>query len=55
MNKKQRVMCEVEMDFKTSFCRRSTDLSNDDIISAYVWKRKWILETRSELTFLGLK
>lgn len=36
MNKKERVMCEVEMDFKTSFCRRSPDLSNDDIISAYV-------------------
>ena len=35
MNKKERVMCEFKMDFKTSFCRRSTDLSNDDIISAY--------------------
>ena len=35
MNKKERVMCEVEMDFKTSFCWRSTDLSNDDIITAY--------------------
>ena len=30
MNKKERVMYEVEMDFKTSFCRRSTDLSNDE-------------------------
>ena len=25
----------VRMDFKTSFCWRSTNLSNDDIISAY--------------------
>ena len=35
MNKKEIVMCEFEVDFKISFCGRSTDLSTDDIISAY--------------------
>ena len=34
MNKKERVICEVEVDFKKSFCWRS-NVSNDNIISAY--------------------
>ena len=34
MNKKERVICEVEVDFKNSFCWRS-NLNNDNIISAY--------------------
>ena len=35
MNKKERVICEVEVDFiKKSFCWRS-NLSNDNTISAY--------------------
>ena len=33
MNKKERVICEFEVDFKKSFCWRS-NLSNDNIISA---------------------
>ena len=32
MNKKERVICEVEVDFKKSFCWRS-NVSNDNIIS----------------------
>ena len=34
MNKKKTVICEVEVDFKKSFCWRS-NVSNDNIISAY--------------------
>ena len=34
MNKKESVICEVEVDFKNSFCWRS-NLNNDKIISAY--------------------
>ena len=34
MSKKERELCEFEMDFKKSFCWRSNP-SNDDIISAY--------------------
>ena len=34
MNKKERVICEVEVDLKKSFCWRS-NVSNDNIISAY--------------------
>ena len=34
MNKKEKVMCEFQMDFKKYFCLRS-NLSNDNIISAY--------------------
>ena len=34
MNKKERVICGVEVDFKKSFCWRS-NVSNDNIISAY--------------------
>ena len=33
--KERKIICDFEMDFKKSFCWRS-DLSNDDIISAYV-------------------
>ena len=46
LNKKERVMCNFKMDFKSSFCWHSTDLSNDDIISAYA---------RQKLVFFGLK
>ena len=34
MNKKERVICEFEVDFKKSFCWRS-NLSNNILISAY--------------------
>ena len=34
MNKKERVICELEVDFKEYFCCCS-NLSNDNIISAY--------------------
>ena len=34
MSKKERELCEFEMDFKKAFCWRSNP-SNDDIISAY--------------------
>ena len=34
MNKKERVICEVEVGFKNSFCWCS-NLNNDNIISAY--------------------
>ena len=34
MNKKERVICELEVDFKESFCC-CFNLSNDNIISAY--------------------
>ena len=34
MNKKERVICEVEVDLKKSFCWRS-NVSNDNIISTY--------------------
>ena len=34
MNKKERVICEVEVDFKNSLCWRC-NLNNDNIISAY--------------------
>ena len=34
MNKKERVICELEVDFKEYFCCFS-NLSNDNIISAY--------------------
>ena len=34
MNKKERAICEFEMDFKKSFCWRS-NLSNYNIISTY--------------------
>ena len=33
MNKKERVICELEIDLKKSFCCRS-HLRNDNIISA---------------------
>ena len=46
MSKREREMCNFEMDFKSSFCWHSTDLSNDDIISAYA---------RQKLVFFGLK
>ena len=33
-NKKERVICKFQVDFKKSFCWHS-NLSNDNIISAY--------------------
>ena len=50
MNKKERVICKFQMDFKKSFCWRS-NLSNNNIISAYARSDNGngFLEARSKI------
>ena len=48
MNMKERVVRKFEMDFKKYFC---PNLSNDEIISAYMPGLKWVWK----MTFFGLK
>ena len=47
MSKRERKICEFEMDLKNFFCLRS-NLNNIFLPKGQVWKRVWILEIWSE-------